>query len=71
LSREGKARGILRSLGDNIIENDIVEAREKFERQERCAHILLKGAPDPERFGVPIQEDLLVAADGQGAQVAR
>ena len=44
-------------LGDNIIENNIVEARQKFERQERGAHILLKKVPDPERFGVPVLED--------------
>lgn len=44
-------------LGDNIIEKNIVEAREKFERQERGAHILLKEVPDPERFGVPVLQD--------------
>jgi len=44
-------------LGDNIIENNILEAREKFEQQERGAHILLKEVPDPERFGVPVFQD--------------
>ena len=41
-------------LGDNIIEGSIRGAKEKFERQERGAMILLKEVPDPERFGVPM-----------------
>jgi glucose-1-phosphate thymidylyltransferase len=40
-------------LGDNIIENNILAAKETFERQERGAHIILKEVPDPERFGCP------------------
>jgi glucose-1-phosphate thymidylyltransferase len=44
-------------LGDNIIENDIIAAREKYEQQVRGAHILLKEVPDPQRFGVPVFED--------------
>lgn len=40
-------------LGDNIIESDIRSAKEKFEKQERGAKILLKEVPDPGRFGVP------------------
>jgi glucose-1-phosphate thymidylyltransferase len=44
-------------LGDNIIESNIVAAREKFEQQGKGAHILLKEVPDPERFGVPVFED--------------
>ncbi len=40
-------------LGDNIIEKNIAAAAEDFRRQERGAKILLKKAPDPERFGVP------------------
>jgi glucose-1-phosphate thymidylyltransferase len=40
-------------LGDNIIEGNILEARERFDRQERGAHLLLKQVPDPERFGCP------------------
>ena len=43
-------------LGDNIIETNILEACEKFKKQERGAHILLKEVPDPERFGVPVFE---------------
>jgi glucose-1-phosphate thymidylyltransferase len=43
-------------LGDNIIETNIVAAREKFERQARGGHILLKEVPDPQRFGVPVLE---------------
>jgi len=41
-------------LGDNILENSIRTAREKFERQMEGALILLKEVPDPERFGVPV-----------------
>lgn len=44
-------------LGDNIIENNILAAREKFDQQERGAHIILKEVPDPERFGVPVFEE--------------
>jgi glucose-1-phosphate thymidylyltransferase len=40
-------------LGDNIIERNIVAAREMFERQEQGAHLVLKVVPDPERFGCP------------------
>lgn len=41
-------------LGDNIIETNIVTAAEKFQRQGKGAHIILKEVPDPERFGVPV-----------------
>jgi glucose-1-phosphate thymidylyltransferase len=44
-------------LGDNIIEENIRWAKEKFEKQERGAKILLKKVPNPERFGVPVFED--------------
>ncbi|MGH9788856.1 MAG: sugar phosphate nucleotidyltransferase [Candidatus Acidiferrales bacterium] len=40
-------------LGDNIIEGNIVAAKETFERQPRGAHIILKEVDDPERFGCP------------------
>jgi glucose-1-phosphate thymidylyltransferase len=40
-------------LGDNILENSIVAAREAFDEQREGALILLKQVPDPERFGVP------------------
>lgn len=40
-------------LGDNIIEGNVLEAKARFERQERGAHIILKQVPDPERFGCP------------------
>jgi glucose-1-phosphate thymidylyltransferase len=43
-------------LGDNILENGIREAKEKFEKQEEGALVLLKEVPDPERFGVPVFE---------------
>ena len=41
-------------LGDNLIETNILAARERFEKQGRGAHIILKEVPDPERFGVPV-----------------
>src|SRR5215470_14306001 len=44
-------------LGDNIIEGSIREAKQKFEKQERGAKVLLKKVPDPERFGVPVLEN--------------
>lgn len=43
-------------LGDNIIENNVAAARQKFDRQESGAMIMLKEVPDPERFGVPVFE---------------
>jgi len=43
-------------LGDNILENSIRGARERFERQQDGALILLKEVRDPERFGVPVFE---------------
>ncbi|HMD71697.1 MAG TPA: sugar phosphate nucleotidyltransferase [Bryobacteraceae bacterium] len=39
-------------LGDNIIEGSIRLAAERFRKQEKGAHILLKEVPDAERFGV-------------------
>jgi glucose-1-phosphate thymidylyltransferase len=41
-------------LGDNIIEGNIRESVQAFERQERGAKVLLKEVPDPENYGVPI-----------------
>ncbi len=41
-------------LGDNIIEGDIREAAQAFERQQKGAMVLLKKVTDPERFGVPV-----------------
>ena len=46
---EGK---IVVILGDNIIENDIKNFIEDFEKQEKGAKLFLKEIPDPERFGV-------------------
>ncbi len=40
-------------LGDNIIEGNICEAVQRFEQQQRGAHLLLKEVDDPERFGCP------------------
>jgi glucose-1-phosphate thymidylyltransferase len=39
-------------LGDNIIQGSIRHAAERFLKQEKGAHILLKEVPDAERFGV-------------------
>jgi len=43
-------------LGDNILENGVRGAKEKFEEQKEGGLILLKKVPDPERFGVPVVE---------------
>jgi len=40
-------------LGDNIIENNFLDAAESFRKQKRGAHIVLKEVHDPERFGCP------------------
>jgi glucose-1-phosphate thymidylyltransferase len=48
-------------LGDNILQDDILKYRERFEAQESGARVLLKEVPDPERFGVPeIRGDRIV-----------
>jgi len=39
-------------LGDNIIEGNIRQAVESFQRQKNGARILLKEVPDAQRFGV-------------------
>jgi glucose-1-phosphate thymidylyltransferase len=44
-------------LGDNIIETNIIAACEKFKRQQRGAHVILKEVSDPGRFGVPVIQD--------------
>ncbi|MBN2135170.1 MAG: NTP transferase domain-containing protein [Acidobacteria bacterium] len=41
-------------LGDNIIENNIVEFANSFRKNPEGSRILLKEVPDPERFGVPV-----------------
>src|SRR5438876_5611428 len=41
-------------LGDNLIENNILAACQKFQQQGRGAHVILSEVPDPERFGVPV-----------------
>ncbi len=50
----GKGEKICVVLGDNIIEGDIREAAQAFERQQKGAMMLLKEVTDPERFGVPV-----------------
>ena len=44
-------------LGDNIIEGDLRNARQEYERQGGGARLVLKEVPDPERFGVPVFKD--------------
>ncbi|MBC8389381.1 MAG: NTP transferase domain-containing protein [Actinobacteria bacterium] len=39
-------------LGDNLVEDDVLEHVAAFEEQERGARIFLKEVSDPERFGV-------------------
>jgi glucose-1-phosphate thymidylyltransferase len=41
-------------LGDNIIENNIIDSAAAFQKQPVGAHILLKQVPDPQRFGCPV-----------------
>jgi glucose-1-phosphate thymidylyltransferase len=40
-------------LGDNIIENNVCRAADRFLQQGEGAHIILKEVDDPERFGCP------------------
>jgi glucose-1-phosphate thymidylyltransferase len=49
-------------LGDNIFENPIAPAVEKFRTQPEGARVLLKEVPDPQRFGVPELRDGRVVA---------
>jgi len=44
-------------LGDNIIEKNILQAVQSFEKQEKGAKIILKEVIDAHRFGVPVFED--------------
>lgn len=44
-------------LGDNIFEDNISPARERFRKQKRGARIFLKEVPDAERFGVAAVRD--------------
>ena len=44
-------------LGDNIIENNVIAAKEAFEEQKQGAHLILKEVSDPERFGCPQMSD--------------
>jgi glucose-1-phosphate thymidylyltransferase len=44
-------------LGDNLIETNIIDAKNAFEKQPKGAHILLKEVADPERFGCPELSD--------------
>lgn len=39
-------------LGDNIIESNVSGAVDRFRREPRGAHIILREVPDAERFGV-------------------
>jgi len=56
-------------LGDNIIETNIVAACERFKKQGKGGHIILKEVPDPERFGVPVFDgDRIVAIEEKPKQ---
>lgn len=56
-------------LGDNIIEGDIRDAAQAFDRQEKGAMVLLKKVADPERFGVPVFEgDRIVRIEEKPSQ---
>ena len=44
-------------LGDNIIENNIIQAKRAFEKQSCGAHLILKEVSDPQRFGCPEMAD--------------
>lgn len=44
------------ALGDNILEMNITQGCQEFERNGHGAHIFLKEVPHPERFGVPVFE---------------
>lgn len=58
-------------LGDNLIENNILEAAERFRQQGRGAHIILKEVDDPERFGCPeIRDGRLVRIEEKPRQPA-
>jgi glucose-1-phosphate thymidylyltransferase len=51
-------------LGDNIIENNICEAVEKYKKQKQGAKILLKKVSDAQRFGVAeIHDDSVVGIE--------
>ena len=51
-------------LGDNIIENNICGAVEKYKKQRRGAKILLKEVSDAQRFGVAeIHDDRVVGIE--------
>jgi glucose-1-phosphate thymidylyltransferase len=55
-------------LGDNIIENNICEAVEKYKEQKQGAKILLKKVTDAERFGVAeINDDRVVGIEEKPA----
>ncbi|MCZ8519173.1 MULTISPECIES: sugar phosphate nucleotidyltransferase [Paenibacillus] len=40
-------------LGDNLFDDSLKEAAERFERKEEGAHVFLKKVDDPRRYGVP------------------
>jgi len=55
-------------LGDNIIENNICEAVEKYKEQKQGAKILLKRVTDAQRFGVAeINDDRVVGIEEKPA----
>jgi glucose-1-phosphate thymidylyltransferase len=57
-------------LGDNILENSVRGAKERFEEQKEGGLILLKKVPDPERFGVPVFENKRIVKIEEKPKVA-
>ena len=55
-----EGRPICVVLGDNIIENNIIEAVGAYKAQGGGARIMLKEVPDPERFGVAALDEKLI-----------
>lgn len=56
-------------LGDNLIENNVAAAADRFRQQPRGAHIILKEVDDPERFGCPeIRDGYIVRIEEKSKQ---
>ncbi len=52
----GEGEKVCVILGDNIIEKNIIKAKNDFDRQPEGAKIILKEVPDPHRFGVAVRQ---------------
>lgn len=59
-----KDKKIVVILGDNVFEDDFLEAAEKFENSDLGAMLFLKEVQDPERFGVAqIEGDKIISIE--------